>query len=124
MSAYLLLHALSFDVDRLFRTYGASLATDPVHAERVALSVLWALLALAYVVTGLATSIRPLRLFGLVLFAVTAAKVLLVDMARVEVLYRVLSAMGLGVLALLGSYAYQRVRRSAGNEESTTVQVE
>ncbi len=115
LAAYLLLHALSFEVDRLFQVYGTRLAADPVHAERMALSVLWALLALAYVVTGLAASIRPLRLFGLGLFALTAGKVLLIDMARVEVLYRVLSAMGLGILALLGSYAYQRVRRTAGS---------
>jgi uncharacterized membrane protein len=116
MAAYLLLHALSFEVDRWCQVYAPARFADPAHVERVALSVLWALLALAYVIAGLVFSVRGLRLMGLVLFAVTTGKVLLVDMARVAVLYRMLSAMGLGVLALAGSFAYQRVRRLAPSE--------
>jgi uncharacterized membrane protein len=111
ISAYLLLHAMSFEVDRWCQIYAPAHFADPAHAERVALSVLWALLALASVVAGLTFSMRGLRLMGLGLFAITGAKVLLVDMAQVKVLHRVLSAMALGVLSLAGSYAYQRVRR-------------
>jgi uncharacterized membrane protein len=113
LAAYLVLHACSFEVDRWCQIHGPGRFADPAHAERVALSVLWALLALAYVVAGLVFAVRGLRLMGLLLFAITAGKVLLVDMAHVAVLYRVFSAMGLGILSLVGSYAYQRVRRRA-----------
>jgi uncharacterized membrane protein len=120
LSAYLLLHACSFEVDRWCQIYAPGRFDDPAQAERVALSVLWALLALTYVVVGLIFAVRGLRLMGLVIFAVTAGKVLLLDMARVAVLYRVLSAMGLGVLSLIGSYAYQRVRRTTGENPTSS----
>ena len=56
-------------------------------------------------------------LVGLVIFAITAGKALLVDVARVAVLYRVLGAMGQGVLSLIGPYACQRVRRLAARNQ-------
>jgi hypothetical protein len=118
LSAYLLLHACSFEVDRWCQIHAPARFADPAHAERVALSVLWALLALAYVIVGLVFAVRGLRLMGLLIFAITAGKVLLVDMAKVAVLYRVLSAMGLGILSLIGSYAYQRVRRLAAEKDA------
>ncbi len=111
VAAYMLVHVLSFEVDRWFQGAGAAHFFDPAHAERVSLSVLWACCALACVVIGLTFAIQPLRLFGLFVFAVTAGKVLLRDMAGVAPVYRALSAMGVGVLALAGSFAYQRVRR-------------
>ncbi len=120
VGAYVLIHILSFELDRWFRSSGMTRFTDPLHAERVGLSVLWALMALLYVVTGLIFHVRSIRLFGLVVFAVTAGKVLLRDMAHAAVVYRMLSALGLGVLSLLGSYAYQRVRRTAGQELQTS----
>ena len=117
VAAYLLIHVLSFEVDRWFQAGGSARFDDPAHAERVALSVLWACCALTCVVSGLTFSIRPLRLFGLLVFAITAGKVLLRDMANVLPVYRALSAFGLGVLALGGSYAYQRVRRRTSSVE-------
>ena len=78
------------------------------------------MLALAYIVAGLVFAVRGLRLMGLLLFAITAGKVLLVDMAHVAVLYRVFSAMGLGILSLIGSYAYQRVRRRALQKQAAS----
>lgn len=122
-AAYLLIHVLSFEVDRWFQAGGSARFDDPAHAERVALSVLWACCALTCVVSGLTFRIRPLRLFGLLVFAITAGKVLLRDMANVLPVYRALSAFGLGVLALGGSYAYQRVRRltaTAAGEQRLT----
>ena len=54
---------------------------------------------------------------GLVIFAITAGKALLVDIARVAVLYRVLGAMGPGVLSPIGPYACHRVRRLAARNQ-------
>lgn len=119
VAGYVLIHVLSFELDRWFQGPGAGRFADLLHAERVGLSVLWALLALAYVVVGLTFTVRSLRLFGLVIFAVTAGKVLLHDMAQAKVVYRMLSAMGLGVLSLIGSFAYQRVRRMGLAKETT-----
>lgn len=75
-----------------------------------ALSVLWSLFALAFVLAGILRGITPLRYVGLVLFAITAAKVFLSDFARLDPVYRIVAFIALGLLLLAGSFVYLRFR--------------
>jgi uncharacterized membrane protein len=75
------------------------------------ISILWSFFAIAFIVGGIARSLRALRYLGLALFAVVAAKVLLFDLAGMEVIYRVIAFMVIGLILMFGSFAYIRSSR-------------
>ncbi len=77
---------------------------------QVLLSALWALSGVAALVAGLLRDSRPLRLAALALLTVTAGKVFVFDLASLTSLYRVGSCIALGLLLLVGAFAWQRVR--------------
>lgn len=76
--------------------------------SQVAISVLWSLCAVTLLKVGFARTSKALRMSGLALFAVTAAKVFLSDLEHLDLAWRAASFLGLGVLLVLGSYLYQR----------------
>lgn len=73
---------------------------------RMSVTILWALYASATLAAGFWRRIRPLRLAALGLFAFTALKLVIVDMAGVEQIYRILAFLVVGVLMIAASYAY------------------
>ncbi len=85
-------------------------ALEPGQTPQVLLSVFWSTVGLTAVVVGLARGARQLRLAGLGLLALAAAKVALYDLAELDEIYRVLSFVALGLLLLGGAFAYQRTR--------------
>ena len=74
------------------------------------LSALWALVGVTALVAGLLRDSRALRLGALALLTVTAGKVFVFDLASLTSLYRVGSCIALGLLLLVGAFAWQRVR--------------
>jgi uncharacterized membrane protein len=75
---------------------------------QVGLSVLWAVLGLAAFVGGLRSGYAELRHAGLGLFALATLKVFLFDLGALDVAYRVVSLIGLGLLLLAGAGLWQR----------------
>ncbi len=73
-----------------------------------ALSCAWSVMAATTLVVGFARRHAAARVAGLALFGLAAAKMLLVDLARVQQGYRVLSLVVLGVLLLGASWLYHR----------------
>lgn len=80
------------------------------------ISVLWALFAVIYVLIGIRKDLKLLRYAGLALFAVVAVKVVTVDLASMEIFYRMLAFLVIALALLGGSFAYiqsgSRVGRS------------
>jgi len=76
-------------------------------------SAAWGLVAVALVVVGLSRRDGVLRALGLGTVVTTAAKVLLVDLPDVPVVWRVVLFMGLGALLLAVSYAVPGLLRGA-----------
>jgi len=74
--------------------------------QRGGISILWALFAVGFTAGGIWKNVTPLRYLGLALFAVVAGKVFLVDLAGTEMIYRVVAFMVVGVILLLGAFAY------------------
>ena len=87
---------------------------------QVALSVLWTGIGATAVVVGLARGFIVVRQAGLVLLGLATVKVFLVDLAALDVAYRVLSLAALGLLLLASAYAFTRLRRSSGMRRATT----
>ncbi|HEY8240460.1 MAG TPA: DUF2339 domain-containing protein [Kiritimatiellia bacterium] len=72
-------------------------------------TIWWAVAALGLVMAGLARRLGYLRYCGLAVFAVTVAKVFIIDLAGLGGLQRIAAFFGVGVLMLVLSYAYQRI---------------
>jgi len=77
----------------------------------MSLSVVWGVYAAAALALGIRKRVRPLRFAALGLFGITAAKLVLVDIAGVKQIYRVISFFVLGLLMMGGAYLYHRVEK-------------
>ncbi len=73
------------------------------------ISIFWALYAAVLIGIGFTLHNRFVRLVGLALFFITALKVF-VDVWSLGPLYRIISSIIFGVIALLGSFAYARYK--------------
>jgi len=58
--------------------------------------------------SGIKKNITPIRFIGLILFVIVAGKVFLLDLADMDIIYRVIAFMVLGITLLLGAFAYIR----------------
>ncbi|MDQ2934621.1 MAG: DUF2339 domain-containing protein [Chloroflexota bacterium] len=88
---------------------GGPIALEELQKQaQVALSVVWAIIGVAAMVFGLARQLTPARIFGLALLGLVTLKVFIVDLAALDVAYRVLSFGALGVLLLGAAYLYSR----------------
>jgi len=100
----------SLEIDRFFAAgWRTTWFADPQLAEQVAISIFWSIFAAAAVGMGFKMRASAMRYFGLGLFAVTLAKVVLIDMEQVSTGYRVLSFLGLGALLLGTSVLYGKL---------------
>ena len=97
-------------------TVGVTDSGDSRQAGQVLLSAFWTLTGLGAVVYGLLRDAKRLRLGGLALLALAITKVYTYDMAELDEISRVLSFVGLGLLLLVGAFAYQRIQIGVGDE--------
>jgi uncharacterized membrane protein len=90
---------------------GGDIALDELRTQgQVVLSVLWALLGLGGFVYGIRSESRDARLGGLALLGAASVKVFLFDLAALDVAYRVISFIALGILLLIGAWLWQRAQ--------------
>jgi uncharacterized membrane protein len=82
---------------------------DPHLARQVAFSIFFSIYAIACVALGFRIRVAGLRYFGLALFALTLAKVGVLDLAKASTGYRFLSFMGLGGLLMVTSVLYGKL---------------
>jgi len=84
------------------------------------ISILWAIYALGLVGGGMWKDLRAIRYVGLALFAVVAYKVLMMDLAGVDEVYRIIACILVGIVMLCGSFVYIKYRPAAAriNEEN------
>jgi uncharacterized membrane protein len=99
---------------------GADDAGDARQIGQAWLSAFWAATGLGAVIWGLLRKSQNIRLGGLALLAIAIGKVWTYDLAELEELPRALSFVALGLLLLVGAFAYQRIKpeevENAGGE--------
>jgi hypothetical protein len=76
--------------------------------EGIYLTASWSLLALALFTAGIALRERMYRWLGLGILACTLCRVMVIDVWKLETLYRILSFMALGVVLLVLGFIYNR----------------
>ena len=108
-------YLLSVGVVDQFQLQVAARPLEELQKEaQVGLSALWSALGAAGFATGLIARRPPIRLFGLGLLGLATVKVFLVDLAALDVAYRVLSLVALGVLLLVSAAVYARMQHPRG----------
>ena len=101
-----------------FFTARARAQKDPGDAEhlrwlgQMALSVVWAFYAGTLAAVGFVRRTALIRWAALVLFAFTVIKVMLIDIAQLQQLYRIVVFFVLGILLLLVAWAYHKAFHS------------
>lgn len=83
---------------------------------KLALSVLWGIYALALIVFGLTKDIKYVRILAIVLFAVTLIKLFAYDMEDMSTIAKTIVMMILGILLLISSFLYNKLRNQATHE--------
>lgn len=71
-------------------------------------SLLWAIQGLTVLVVGFASKDKCFRVYGLTLLSMVCAKLIFVDMATLQIAYRIMSFIAVGVVLLLTSFFYVR----------------
>jgi uncharacterized membrane protein len=103
------LTALTFEAHNYFVEHESGFVpTSARLGEGLTISLLWALAAMLLTAIGVRTQRAALRWQGLALFGIVAVKVFFYDLADLRGLYRIASAIVLGVLLLIVSFLYQR----------------
>jgi uncharacterized membrane protein len=78
----------------------------------VAISIAWALYGAALIAFGIRLKDAVSRWDGLILLALAVLKVLVLDLTQFDLIFRVVSALGLGVVMLVVAYFYQARMRA------------
>jgi uncharacterized membrane protein len=81
------------------------------------ISILWALFAIVSVGAGIRNTVRSLRYVGLILFCIVAIKVFAHDLSDMDILYRVIASVVVGIALLLASFAYLYSRGKFSHEK-------
>ena len=81
-------------------------------------SALWSLQALLLIGIGLSTRNQFRRITGFVIFGITVGKLLLIDMAVLQPVYRILSFAATGGLLIVAAYLYQKFAREFATLEN------
>jgi hypothetical protein len=103
----LLLFGVTVEILRAFKQSALPVDTQAL-AGGLSVSAWWIIGAAACFVIGFRRSLRPLRVAGFVVAGLALGKVILVDLSTLDALYRVGSALTLGVVSLAVAYAYHR----------------
>jgi len=99
---------------RYFASSGGALETsgEEVWRAQLAVTVTWALFAVALLAGGFLKRQASLRYAAFALLGLSGVKVVLVDMSQARQIYRVISLLGLGLVMVGVSYVYSRILRS------------
>jgi len=88
-----------------------AIPVDHLHnLQQLSLSGVWLLYSVALMGYGIWRSVRHARIVAFVLFGITILKIFAYDLSFLETIYRICSFMGLGLILLAVSYAYQRYK--------------
>jgi len=83
-------------------------------ARDVSLSIIWLLYSIVLITIGVVAKYKPIRLSAIIFFVVTILKVFLFDSSNLQLGYRIVAFMVLGVILLTVSLIYQKYRQQIG----------
>lgn len=89
---------------------------------KLGLSIIFAVYALALVITGISKKLKHIRMGGIILFGITLCKVLFYDLSSLSTISKTVVLIVLGTIMLIASFLYNKFKDSIfGNEAETMV---
>ncbi|HLF14682.1 MAG TPA: DUF2339 domain-containing protein [Bacteroidota bacterium] len=92
--------------------------TQFLNLRQLSLSGVWLLYSGVLLAAGIWKASKGLRFFSIGLFGLTILKIFIYDLSFLETLYRIFSFVGLGLILLAVSYAYQRYKHILFGEQT------
>ena len=90
---------------------------------KLGLSIIFAVYALALVISGISKKLKHIRMGGIILFGITLCKVLFYDLSSLSTISKTVVLIVLGVIMLIASFLYNKFKDSIfGNEAETIVE--
>lgn len=99
---------LNYFDSRIIGDVGGATARALRDAQNLSLTAVWAFYAVIALVVGIVKRWHYLRLGALGLLVIAIGKVFVYDVFKLELGYRIIAFVGLGVLLLVSAYLYQR----------------
>ncbi len=101
---------MNIEIADYFSAPGSTLAFEfgGNFAREMTYTIAWALFALVMIVVGIVRKIPAARYAAIVLLCVTLVKLFFHDLAHLNQLYRIGAFIGVAVIAMLASFAYQK----------------
>ena len=103
----------SMELDTILALAGVSAA----HAHKIGYPILWGVLGFVMIASGLRFRLRHLRLAGLALFLLIIVKLFVYDIRSIPTGGKIAAFISLGVLLLVVSFLYQRIKRLVSEDE-------
>jgi uncharacterized membrane protein len=120
---FTLIYLLSADLDTLAVLISQS---DDVlmYTQKTGYAILWGLISFVLLLIGLRRKEQILRILGLSLFAITIAKLFIYDISNISEGGKILAFILLGVLLLVVSFMYQKLKKIVIDERKEEKTVE
>lgn len=103
---------------------GFSISGSATRSTKVAWPVIWSLLSFTYMFIGMKHKIKLLRITSLVLFSITILKLFIYDISNVSQGGKIVAFVILGVILLLVSFMYQKIKGLFVDEEQNNIKTE
>ena len=113
-SGVLVLFGVTAEIRRFFELKSLSPVTAQL-ASGLAVSAWWLVFAAALILFGFRRSIQPIRIAGVAVAGLAAAKVVIFDLSSLDALYRIGSVFFLALVMLSLAYLYYRQDRPEGS---------
>ena len=84
---------------------------------KLGLSIIFAVYALALVITGISKKLKHIRMGGIILFGITLCKVLFYDLSSLSTISKTIVLIALGVIMLIASFLYNKFKDSIFGDE-------
>lgn len=104
-------------VNQLFYSPPTTLADIARVYNKTGLAILWGVSSFAFMWLGMRNKYRPLRIFSLTLFSLTLIKLFAFDIRNIAVAGKIAAFFCLGVLLLVISFMYQRLKKIIVEDE-------
>jgi uncharacterized membrane protein len=89
--------------------------------NKTGLPILWGLCSFVFMVLGMRKKFKPLRIISLLLFSITLVKLFLFDIRNIPVAGKIAAFFCLGVLLLVVSFMYQRLKKIIIEDEEKKI---
>lgn len=97
---------------------------DHLHVQviKTALPILWGIIAFVFLSIGIRKQLKQLRIMSLVLLAITLLKLFIYDIKDVSPAGKIIAFIILGVVLLIMSFMYQKIKAIILSEEAETTE--